>query len=264
MTVSPPADTARMTPPTIRRVNAGKGHRYEINGRQVPGVTTIINDGYPKPALIQWAANETARAAVELAPGELADLGPIKGYEQLRYARYRTNKAAQIRGTQVHDLAEQLSHGQEVEVPPELGPYVDSAIKFLDDLEVKPIRTEQVVASTRYGYCGTFDLYATTNRGLVLIDYKTSTGDPYPETALQLAAYAHAEWWLNPDGTTIAVYPENVRTGAVVQLGTDGYTVTPCDISLPVFRAFLHCKEVADYRNGPSPYQPALRNGPAQ
>ena len=48
----------------IDRISFGKPtHHYEdANGKRIPGVTTILNDGLPKPALINWAANATAEA----------------------------------------------------------------------------------------------------------------------------------------------------------------------------------------------------------
>ena len=48
----------------IDRISFGKPtHHYEdAHGKRIPGVTTILNDGLPKPALINWAANATATA----------------------------------------------------------------------------------------------------------------------------------------------------------------------------------------------------------
>ena len=125
----------------------------------------------------------------------------------------------------VHDLAERISHGEEVDVPAHLVGYVDAAIRFLDDLDVQPVSTEQVVASVKHGYCGTFDLYADTNQARALFDYKTSKSGPYPEAALQLAAYRYAEWWLNPEG--IAVHAPPINGTAVVWLQPDRYELYP-------------------------------------
>ena len=52
--------------PPIRRVTRGKTHHYEdADGRRVPGVTTILNGGLPKPQLINWAGSATAQGAVD-------------------------------------------------------------------------------------------------------------------------------------------------------------------------------------------------------
>jgi hypothetical protein len=59
---------SRYTAP-IRRVDTAKGHYYrDATGQRVPGVTTIIGDGVPKPALINWAANAAAEAGPALEP----------------------------------------------------------------------------------------------------------------------------------------------------------------------------------------------------
>ena len=56
------------TPPARRidKMAFGKPTHYyqDANGNRIPGVTTILNEGLPKPALINWAANATAEAAV--------------------------------------------------------------------------------------------------------------------------------------------------------------------------------------------------------
>jgi hypothetical protein len=47
------------------RKNHGRGHTYYINGTKVDGVTTIIGNGLPKPALVNWAARCAADEAVD-------------------------------------------------------------------------------------------------------------------------------------------------------------------------------------------------------
>lgn len=37
-----------------------KSHRYRLDGDWVPGVTTLIGKGLPKPALPYWAARTVA------------------------------------------------------------------------------------------------------------------------------------------------------------------------------------------------------------
>lgn len=39
---------------TIARRNHGRNHSYTVDGQKVPGVTTIIGNGLPKPALVAW------------------------------------------------------------------------------------------------------------------------------------------------------------------------------------------------------------------
>ncbi len=233
-----------MSPPVVTVVRKGSGRGYAINGHPVDGVTTILDRGYPKPALINWSADETARWCTENLD-QLRDLGPVRGYEKARKARFATNETAKVRGTKVHQLAEELSHGREVEVPPHLVGYVDATVRFLEDFDVMPVRTEQTVANPEHHYAGTFDIYATTTIGRVLFDYKTSKSPPYPETALQLAAYRHAPWWLEPDGTCTPALP--IDSTAVVWLTPDRYEVFPIETGPDVFRQFLYVAQVARF-----------------
>lgn len=170
------------------------GHRYKLDGKQVPGVTTLLGGGIPKPALVYWAANVTAQYAID---------HPQASYDELRKAPATERDTAGVRGTAVHDLAEQLVHGEAVEVPDELAPYIDGYLDFLDTWGIVPILTEKVVASRRDWYAGRFDLIATSpylnNGAPVMIDLKTSKG-VYGETALQTAAYSLADFWQDDDG----------------------------------------------------------------
>ncbi|HRE00728.1 MAG TPA: hypothetical protein PLV68_05480, partial [Ilumatobacteraceae bacterium] len=50
--------------PATRIQNYGKGHGYFLDGEKVRGVTTIIGDGIPKPALLDWSAKMTAQFVV--------------------------------------------------------------------------------------------------------------------------------------------------------------------------------------------------------
>src|SRR5262245_43231013 len=97
---------------TTRKVDRGRGHYYidtDTNER-VPGATTIIDQGIPKPALINWAATATAEYAVDNW-ADLTPLGPSERLKTLNKSRYAARDAAANRGTQVHALAERLVHG---------------------------------------------------------------------------------------------------------------------------------------------------------
>ena len=50
----------------FRRIDSGRGHRYvDAYGIKVPGVTTLLSGGLPKPALTNWAARTAAEFAVD-------------------------------------------------------------------------------------------------------------------------------------------------------------------------------------------------------
>ena len=73
--------------PRLERRNYGRGHGYKIDGYKVPGVTTVLGESLPKPALIDWAARTTAAAAVDRWD-ELGALPPSQRLKALEGARW--------------------------------------------------------------------------------------------------------------------------------------------------------------------------------
>ncbi|WP_378735474.1 hypothetical protein [Nocardia brasiliensis] len=236
--------------PPVRRKAAGRNHYYvDGTGARMPGVTTILGNGLPKKALINWAANATADAAVN-AWDELAELPVATRLDRLKKARYDDRDAAAKRGTEVHGLAEQLVQGERVTVPEELRGHVEAYVRFLDEWDVEPVLVEFVVASYRYGYAGTCDLIAdlTMPDGQVvrwLLDIKTTRSGVFGETALQLAAYRHADIHLADDGTEHPV-PEVERTG-VVHVRADGYSLVPVTADTKQLNDFRYVQQVARF-----------------
>lgn len=226
----------------IRRVDRGRGHTYvDANGVKVPGVTTILK-ALPKDALINWAANATADAAVNRWD-ELAALPPAARLKELQGARYADRDAAANRGTAVHALGEQLVAGKQVEMPDELAGHVESYVRFLDEFDVDPVLVEAVVMSHRHGYAGTFDLMADIRGERWLLDIKTSRSGIFGETALQLAAYRYADTYVTPSGTEKELPPVD-RCGAV-HVRADGYDLRPLEAGPEQHRAFLYLQQVA-------------------
>jgi hypothetical protein len=228
----------------VKRINRGRGHSYEIDGRKADGVTSLIGDGLPKPALVGWAANTTAAYAVDHWD-DLAAETPSKRLGILKRARYLDLDAASKRGTEVHQIAEQLSHDVEVEVPDELAGYVESAVKFLDEWQPQVLLTEAVVASRKWGYAGTFDLLMRLPDGrVVLADYKTSRSGIWGETSLQLGAYANADVYLDADGVEQPMAELGITDGMAVWIRADGYDVYAVDLD-EGFKIFTHVMWVA-------------------
>ena len=240
------------TPP-IRRRNTARGHHYvDAAGVRVPGVTTILSDGVPKAALINWAANATADAAVNRWD-ELAEMPPAQRLATLRGARYEDKDRAANRGTEVHRLAEELVHGRAVQAPNEIAGHVEAYARFLDEFRVTPVHVEFSIASYRYGYAGTGDLIATlqTTDGprLWLLDLKTNRSGIYGETALQLAAYRYADVLL--DDTGEHPMPE-VQGCAAIHVRGDGYSLIPVLAGPEQHRTFLYVQQVAGFTKSSS------------
>lgn len=235
----------------IRRVDTARGHHYiDARGNRVPGVTTIIGAGLPKPALINWAASATADYAVNHWD-ELAEMQPAARLKVLNGARYAERDAASNRGTQVHRHAEALITGEEVEVPDALAGYVEAYAAFLDEYDVTPVLTEFGVYHPTFNYAGTADLLADLTIGgervRALLDLKTSRSGIFGETALQLAAYAHAAYWLGAEPEVMASPIE--WTGAV-HVQPNAYALVPVEAGEEQFEAFLNVQKVARWMDG--------------
>lgn len=263
-------------------------------------VTTIIGV-LDKPALLYWAAEETARAAVAIAgslPQRIAEDGEEQVVRWLRDARFRRPKnrlSATSLGTCVHDACETYAlTGQrpsldelEAIVRREGGPgfegegvaaeaavldrILDQFDRWLDRFQPTYDATEVVVYSPRWGYAGQADAFLRIDGVRLIVDYKTSRDgydgrgnpkSPYPEAALQLAAYRYAElaavwrprrlerfrrryYLLGADERDRAVPVPQVDGGAVIHLTPDHCEIFPVRCDEAVHEAFLFVQEAA-------------------
>lgn len=239
----------KYTPP-IRRHDTAKSHYYkDADGNRVPGVTTIIGDGVPKPALINWAANATAEYAVDQWD-ELGALGPAARLKRLQGARYDVKDTAARRGTEVHRAAEELLAGKSVKVPEEIAGHVEQYARFLDEFQVEAEFVEFSCISYEWGYAGTADLCARLvlpNHGpkTLLMDLKTTRSGVFGETALQLAAYRYADVWLTPDDEENT--PFDVDYCAAIHVRADGYDLVPVEADENIHKAFLYAAKVREF-----------------
>ena len=223
---------------TLKRIPTAYGHRYTLDGKKVMGVTTILGKGIPKPALPNWSA----RTCGEYVDDNLEVINALPDRESIiatvKQSPWSQRDRAAVRGTDVHELAESLLHGREVKVPDDLLTYVEGYVRFLDKWQPEPILTERPVASRKWWFAGTFDaIYRLPSGETILADWKTSKG-VYGETALQLAAYAGSEFYLDVDDAEQEM-PE-VESLAVVHItpsGTDVYRVGDREAA---WKDFLH------------------------
>jgi len=234
--------------PTSLRRNHGRGHSYYIDGAKVPGVTTVLGNGYPKPALVNWAAKETAGYAVDNWD-ELAELTPSKRLAALERARWDVQKAASVRGTAVHEYAQRLAAGEDVTPPDDLIGHVDAYLAFVADWQPLELLVERPVFSRRRMYAGTPDLIAELADGRTwLLDWKTTGKGVFLDNVLQLAALRHAEYIVGDDGAEQPLPP--IDAAGIVWLRADGYDLIPIQADETAFRIFLYVKELAGYVTG--------------
>jgi hypothetical protein len=277
---------ARQKAAPTRIQKSGNGHTYYLDGEWCPGVTTVLSNGIPKPGLIGWASKVPAEfVADRLTTARTADgrtrivaddlVEELRRFQESRTGgkvvkwsdstplprlaladalanvRFLDLGEAAAKGTDVHNLAERLARGEEVDVPEELAGHVESYLRFLDEWEPANARLELVGINRRWRYMGKMDLLADfpgkvwssgpwegrpVGRGL--LDIKTARSGIFAEVALQLQAYRFSE--------TI--------------LGPDGYDVIPFDVTGDprtdaAYRTFLYAKQVGewlDWKSGAS------------
>lgn len=230
---------------TIQRINYGRGHSYKVDGVKYDGVTTLINKGLPKPALVSWAARSVAEHVadnLEAVQGMKA-MGREAIVAALKEAPWTSRDTAAAKGTEVHGLAEKLTRGEKIQIPEHLTGYVESCIAFLDQWKVREVLVERTIANRKWRYAGTLDLVAevadpTVGDVLALLDWKTGASGVWPEVSLQLAAYAHAEVYLADDNTEQTM--PKVDAGYAVWLRSDGFDVYPVEIGQEPFKTFQH------------------------
>jgi len=266
-------------------------------------VTTIIGV-LDKPALVQWAANETAACALR-EQGAWRAIAEASGDQEaqrwLASARYRGMKgklAASALGTVVHAICEQyVLDGARPDRPfvekvvsAEMGEgakpaqvaaeaefvdiMVDQFSAWLDRAQPDYQASELTVFSPRYAYAGTCDGFFTIDGTRLIFDLKTSRESrdargllkaPYPEAALQIAAYRYAElaavwrprrvmemrrryYVLNRAEQSMALPVPEVDYGAVIHLTPESCQLFPVRCDERVFEAFLHTIECARWQ----------------
>jgi len=179
-------------PTRIQR--AGNGHSYYLDGVKVPGVTTILSNGIPKPGLINWASNVPAdfvanrlgvarnaegktRIVADELVRDLLEWNASRGHHAVKVdesetlprlaiakilssIRYRDSGEASAKGTEVHKLGERLARGEEVDVPEGLEGHVASYLRFLEEWDPTEALLERVMVSRKWRYMGKTDLIA--------------------------------------------------------------------------------------------------------
>ena len=234
----------------------------------VPGSTSILNN-LDKQFLGYARAKEAAQCAWDdlgtllpwyAAGKEKAFVNHVKGA-----ATRKWGEASDI-GTAVHELAEKLLKGQQLgNFHPDLRGFVEHTEKFIKEFEVEPVEIEATCWNETVGYAGTIDLIARVGGETVLLDIKTGASGIWPDVALQLSAYGHAEFLIDPDGTRRDL-PE-LDGAAALSLRPDHYSLVPVRIDDDVFELFKHLVAVAEWQREVSrtvlgnPVEPARTGG---
>jgi len=200
-----------------------KSHRYRLDDAWVPSVTTIINGGLPKPALVAWAGTVVAEHVADHLDDvvSMAHLGREPMVKALASVPDEIRNKAGVRGTLVHELAEHVVHGRAVEVPPAISDRVEGYARWLDRFEPVPLATEMMCANRADWWAGRFDLIARIGEVTWLLDNKTSKS-VYGDTSLQVGAYASAEFYVDPAAPDVEVPAIPVDRIGVLHVTDDG------------------------------------------
>ena len=237
------------------QITLNRKRYYDLHdGTKLPSVTTILSTALNKPALVGWAAKTVAEEAMANLPTlvKMSRTDYQGAVKMLKGSPYAQRDAAGDAGTAAHKLAEAYILGQPYEVPDpdsDLGRTLAQFVRFLDDWQPTFEATEAVVANTTIGYAGSLDAIARVpqlgNR-LLVWDWKTSKSGPYPEWALQTAAYAKAEHLWLPDGTKVDM--PKIEGAAVLRLRPDFYAVHEVDVDLDeLLKAFAAARHIASW-----------------
>lgn len=270
-----------MTDPTqAKRVNTRSGSTRKYSWPpQAPHEFTVTSvtsalKALPKPFLVGWAAKVTAEAAIrdhDVIPLMLSKTPPDKkgAIAHVKGSRYRDMQAKGDRGTIVHAAVDAYLSGKpwskgemenrldEALVPDNLrvatAGMIAGVMEFLWDSEIDVHRNEATLYNRTHKYAGTADIIGSLQIGgsvvPAVIDVKTSKR-VYDEVALQLTAYARAEFAGLNDGTEaplIEGHEGPIEYGVVIRPKGDG-TYERVDFTLgdDLFNLFLSCLGVSE------------------
>lgn len=190
----------------------------------------MLLKGWPQPALVGWAAKQTAEYAVQNRKQvwAVAEADEAAAIALLKNARFNT--AAMRRGTDIHALIASGGRPTEAEKP-----YINAYDRWLEEHQVEVIAHEVPIVNETLGYGGTIDLICRFADMTWTIDLKTGSG-VYSEHHAQVAAYAKAEYGL----------PAEITAGGVLLLNEAGPQLHLVDIDA-AFEAFQHAAWLSKY-----------------
>lgn len=246
-------------------------YRDKVTGDKLRRVTTILNLGLPKPGLLYWAANITAADAFDTLPTLVAaSLNPARreeAYDWLRKGHTRKKEERGDIGRAVHKIVESKVLGtplsEELLDDPEMAPYIDHFLRFVEEWQITFEASEMVVANYDDEYAGTLDFLLRSPIIARLLQVAADTvfmGDTktggeldekgvYPEAGLQMSAYRACKvGWLR-DGSKTPL-PKIHDVGIVLHLRPEGYRVMPLKCGDDVYAAFRHIQQAAAFQSG--------------
>jgi hypothetical protein len=186
-----------------------KAHYYELDGKRMYGVTTVLGV-IAKPALIGWAA----RMATEYVRDHLKSMDDLEQVLELaKNAHTKKKEAAGSSGKDTHALIEEWVKrhiGNDLSPSPEAHEGLQAFIQWAYENKVKFIASEEKMYSKDWWTAGTCDLILEMGGKRYIGDVKTQAKlwDNTPH--IQCAAYAKMYKEMHGkdiDGTIIILIP---------------------------------------------------------
>jgi hypothetical protein len=250
---------------TIQRSGSRFYFNEEFPDIKYPGVTSVVGM-LPKPFLAYWQAKMVAELAVDSLDfvERMAERDRAGAVDYLKGAANRYTKSRSKVGSDAHDLFERMIRGERIgRVHPDMTPYHRHFAEFLDVVQPELVRAEDVAWSDEHRYAGSFDAVLRLRLGedgtpdpagesaLLMVDWKTSKAT-YPDVALQMSAYANAEFIISPDGSRTPM--PSFDGAGVLHITEDQWAFKPVRIAQEngqpdVFAHFLHLRQTFDWVN---------------
>lgn len=214
---------------------------YTFGGTAYPTVTTILSV-IAKPALVYWAGKMVAEEAVRLVRE-----GATLNERALAAVPGKAKDAKADVGQMVHWALEVWAGGERVEpeqVPEEARPWVAALGEYLP--RCRPVMVEATVFKREPRYAGTLDAVVEVGGENVLVDVKTGKR-VYPEAALQVAAYRHADFVGRADGSVESL--PRIDRAMVLHVTPDGVEEVHVNADEVDYDAFLAALRLWRYLN---------------
>mgnify|MGYP003137672793 CR=1 FL=1 len=219
----------------------GKERTYNIEGVELPSVTTVLNI-IEKPWLSAWQKKEMGGAIrTELMTADLPkdDLERMDFLDEIIKESKKIpaliGKEAMSLGTKIHEAIHDYSTGRYVEITDDIKIGLASFKLWRQESGMTLLEAERVVYDKELGYAGTADAIFQDNLGRkFIIDYKTSSSGIVSDSyALQVAAYG-------------AAYPDVINGGFIIMLNKSGkpnFKIHRVNLD-ECFEGFINCLEL--------------------
>lgn len=239
-----------MTAPKLA-VTAADGYRvykHPKTKETVPSVTTVLKV-VNKPALIPWAAKMAAEYADENW-ARLSDTDPEIRIREIKSAYKDYAEDAAKTGDLVHTLIDCWQQGRPYPTETITDPFANSFIAFMSAKKPKFTENEVTLWSRQFGYAGTADWIAWIDGKLLLGDTKTGRG-LYPETGMQVAALAGADFILRPNGTEEAL--PDLNGVAALHIRPRSWKLVEIQHQEDCFSAFIAARVLLEWQQNTAP-----------